>query len=232
MNDTKQKHSHGRNALVHGVYAKDVLLPWDSRDDFEKLHQDLRAEFSPRGRAEDEAVLDLAVLHWQKHTLWRMRQVAVLKDPFTQDILQTRRKSWSGIRKRLRSAAHDQRTLLGTVGAKQAEMASQVSRLQKELYVASDREAVKVTEQKLDALHRTIAVHVLPLLQKLMDGPGAEQAFDAAYATENMEKLLRLEAAIDARIGKVLARLVGLKEFKRTPAGGAPTMALTSFPNT
>ena len=27
--------------------------------------------------------------------------------------------------------------------------------------------------------------------------------------------------ALDARVAKILARLVGLKEFKRTPAGGA-----------
>jgi hypothetical protein len=39
---------------------------------------------------------------------------------------------------------------------------------------------------------------------------------------------IRLEAALDTRIAKVLARLVGLKEFKRTPAGGEPPMALTS----
>jgi hypothetical protein len=42
-----------------------------------------------------------------------MRQVAVLKDPFTGDILETERKSWSGIRKRLRAAAKDERTLVG-----------------------------------------------------------------------------------------------------------------------
>jgi hypothetical protein len=48
------------------------------------------------------------------------------------------------------------------------------------------------------------------------------------YAPESVEKILRIEAAIDARISKVLARLVGLKEFKRTPAGGAPPTALTS----
>jgi hypothetical protein len=213
---------------VHGLYAKDVLLPWDCKEDFEKLHQDLKAEFSPRGRAEDEAILDLADLHWQKRTLWRMRQVAVLKDPFTKDIIETRRKSWSGIRKRLRSAAHDQRTLLGTVEAELAEMASQVRRLQKDLDTASDREVVELTEQKLDVLHRTIAKHVLPLLQGLMQVPDAEQAFDTAYATESMEKMVRLEAALDTRIAKVLARLVGLKEFKRTPAGGEPPMALTS----
>lgn len=35
-----------------------------------------------------------------------------------------------------------------------------------------------------------------------------------------------IDVRVDARIGKVLARLVGLKEFKRTPAGGAGRRAL------
>jgi hypothetical protein len=44
------------------------------------------------------------------------------------------------------------------------------------------------------------------------------------YAPESMEKLVRLDAALDARIAKVLARLVGLKEFKRTPAAAATNL--------
>ena len=83
MTDVTKKKPRNGNALVHGLYAKDVLLPWDSKADFEKLHEDLRAEFFPCGRAEEEAVLDLAFAHWDKHTIWRMRQTAVLKDPFT-----------------------------------------------------------------------------------------------------------------------------------------------------
>jgi hypothetical protein len=227
MKDVTTKQSGGRNALVHGLYAKDILLPWDSRDDFERPHEGLKAEFSPRGRAEEEAVLDLALLHWNKQTVWRMRQTAVLKDPFTADIVQTDGKTWSEIRKRLRSGANDQRTLLGTVETNTTKMMSQVKRLQKEMDAATDSKEIKLIEEKLNALHRTIAEYVLPLHQSLMQGPGAEEAFDAAYAAESMEKLVRLEAALDARIAKVLARLVGLKEFKRTPAAGVPAMALT-----
>ena len=40
-----------------------------------------------------------------------MRQSAVLNDPFTLDIVLTQRKSWSGIRKQLRAAAKDARSL-------------------------------------------------------------------------------------------------------------------------
>lgn len=223
-----KKQSRNRNALLHGLYSRDVLLPWDSREDFEKLHDDLKAEFSPHGRAEQEAVLDLAFLHWRKQTVWRLWQTAVLKDPFTLDILETNRKSWSGIRKRLRSAAKDHRTLLGMLDAQHAEMLSQLGRLQKKMVASADNQEIKLNQDKIYALLQMTKEHVVPLTQALRQAPNPEHSFEAAHAAESIEKIMRLEAAIDGRIAKVLARLVGLKEFKRTPAGGAPTMALAS----
>jgi hypothetical protein len=95
-----------------------------------------------------------------------MRQAAVLKDPFTQDIVKTDRKSWSGIRKCLRSAANGQRTLLGSVEEVNAKMVSKIRRLQKQMDAASDPQAVKLIEEKLNAWHSTIAEHALPLLQQ------------------------------------------------------------------
>jgi hypothetical protein len=224
------KQPRSRNALVHGLYAKDVLLPWDSKEDFEKLHEDLKAEFSPHGRAEHEAVLDLAMLHWQKHTLWRMRQVSVLKDPFTADILETERKSWSGIRQSLRSAASDERTLFGTLETGTAgQLLAQITRLRKEMDAASEAEEIKRAEEKLMAVLRTLNDHVFPLLERVRQRPNAEQAFDKAYSVDSIERVIRLEAAVDARIGKVLARLVGLKEFKRTPAANPSSLNLSDL---
>ena len=149
-----------------------------------------------------------------------MRQVAVLRDPFTEDILQTECKSWSGIRKRLRSAAKDERTLLGAVETLNTKLLAQMKKLRKQMDVASDTQEVKLIEEKMSAIVGNLNQHALPLLERLRQGPSAEQAFENAYAIEDLEKIIRLEAAIDARINKVLARLVGLKEFKRTPAGG------------
>lgn len=204
-------------------------MPWDSKKDFEKLHEDLKVEFSPHGRAEEEAVLDLASLHWQKHTLWRLRHVAVLKDPFTQDILQTDRKSWSGIRKRLRSAARSERTMLGALQAENAKLLGKIKRFHKEIDATTNTQDVKLIEDKMNALLRVVSDHVFPLLERVRQGPNAEQAFDSVYAAESLEKVIRLEAALDARIAKVLARLVGLKEFKRTPAASVPTLAISGL---
>ena len=96
-------------------YTMDVLMPWDSKDDFLQLHRELIDEFFPNGRAEQETVLDVAFQFWHKRTLWRLWQSAVLRDKYTDEILQTEGKSWAQIRRRLRAAARDERTLLGTI---------------------------------------------------------------------------------------------------------------------
>lgn len=219
MSKPTQKKAGNRNALVHGFYSKDVLLPWESREDFEKMHADLKAEFRPQRRAEEETVLDLTFLLWDKQTVRRMRQVAVLKDPFTNDIVATDRKSWSGIRKKLRAAAKNERLLQLTMEESLAEFPAQVQRWRKEIEQTSDREQIKTLEAKISACINLTAEHVVPFLVTLQQGPNAEHAFDNAYAPDSMEKIVRLEAMLDARIAKVLARFVGLKEFKRTPAG-------------
>ncbi len=172
-------------------------------------------------------MLDLAYLYWRKQSLWRLWQTTILKDPFVLDILQTNRKSWSGIRKRLRAAASHHRTLLGTLDAQDARMASQLGRLTKKMMAATDKEEIKLYQDKISALIQIMKEHAAPLIQALMQVPNAEQTFDTAYLAKRLEDLMRLETMIDARINKVLARLVGLKEFKRTPAGGAPTVMLT-----
>jgi hypothetical protein len=220
------KNVGNRNALLHGLYARDVLLPWDSKEDFLKLHEDLKAEFTPDGRAEEEAVLDLAFLHWQKRTIWRLRQSAVLRDPFTEDIIKTESKSWSDIRKGLREAASGERTLRGTIENNVSSLLAGIQTVGEKIATTSDAEEIKVILAQTDAMMKLVTERFMPLVKAMDQRPDAEQALDRAYVPESLEKVMRLEAALDARIGKVLARLVGLKEFKRTPAGGAGRRAL------
>jgi len=215
-----------RNALVHGLYARDIVLPWDCEEDFERLHRDLKMEFNPSGRAEEEAVLDLAVAHWNKQTLWRMRQSAVLKDPFASDIVETGRKSWRGVRKHLRTNSRGPVDIAESIFA---GLRAEAQRVQREVEQTSDREKIKILEDKMGTCVRLLADHAAPFLELMTHMPNAEKSFENAYAPESLEKLFRLEAALDARIAKILARLVGLKEFKRTPAGaGAPRLEVRS----
>ena len=152
MKNVRKNKPRSQNARVHGLHAKDFLLPWDSRDDFVKLHEELRAEFFPRGRAEEEAVLDLAIAHWNKHTLWRMRQSAVLKDPFTSDIVQTGRNTWRGIRKQLRASARSADSLQDVAKDILSSLRSELEHVQREIEQTSDREEIKKLEHKMGAL--------------------------------------------------------------------------------
>jgi hypothetical protein len=38
-----------KNALSHGAYSSDVILPWENANDFNELHQELREELFARG---------------------------------------------------------------------------------------------------------------------------------------------------------------------------------------
>jgi hypothetical protein len=67
------------NALSHGLYSKDVVLPWESQSDFEALLEDLRSEWRPNGRSEEEAVFDLAYLAWLKSRLRKWAYVRFQK---------------------------------------------------------------------------------------------------------------------------------------------------------
>ena len=60
-------------ALKHGAYSATTVLPGESRAEFEKLHRDLVAEFSPSGALEDDIVMTIARLVWRKQNLATLR---------------------------------------------------------------------------------------------------------------------------------------------------------------
>jgi hypothetical protein len=214
-------------SIVHGLYAKDVLLPWDDRDEFAALHGELKREFFPSGASEEECVLDLAQLFWQKRTLWRLRTATVVRDRFTDEIVAMERKSWAGIRRGLREKAREEQSLVQTMEASVADVVANAKRLGKKLAKgASSPQEVQNLTPLLSAGIK-LAKRLVPLLEQVRQLPDAEGAFDRNYLPEALEKVVRLEAMIDARISKVLARLVALKEFKRTPAG-SPLAQLTA----
>lgn len=207
----------------HGLYARDFLLPWDDREEFKALHAELKEEFFPNGLSEQECVLDLAQLHWQKRTLWRLRTAAVVRNRFTEEIVATGKKSWRGIRNGLREKAREEHSLLQSVEATAANgisgMVREVRKLAKNPNAESVEKLRPVLSVGVDLFRKT----VVPLLEEVRQLPNAEEAFDKNYLPETLEKIMRLETAMDVRIGKVMARLVGLKEFKRTPAGSPLT---------
>ncbi len=212
--------------IVHGLYAKDFLLPWDDRAEFAKLHAELKKEFFPSGASEEECVFELTLLHWKKHTLLRLQTATVARDRFTDEIVATEKKSWSGIRRALREKGREEGSLVRELETSVANAVAEVQRLGKKLSKDLDFEEVEKLTPLLCAGIELATKSLLPLLEQVRLLPDAEGAFDKNYLLDALEKIVRLETMIDARISKVLARLVGLKEFKKTPAGN-PLAQLT-----
>ena len=56
-------------ALKHGGFCATAILPGEDSEAFEKLHQDIVAEFCPDGPLESDTVADIARLLWRKQNL-------------------------------------------------------------------------------------------------------------------------------------------------------------------
>jgi hypothetical protein len=75
--------------IVHGMYAKDFLLPWEDPDEFAALHEGLVIEYLPAGMSEEETIFHIAQLFWKKRRLSRLHTTTALRDSGTQAILAT-----------------------------------------------------------------------------------------------------------------------------------------------
>src|SRR3981189_1277064 len=96
-----------KNALTHGLYASDVVLPWEKEKDFKDLHESLRKEFGPQGASEETAVFDLARLHWKKRRLNIGSQLAFHGQPDAAALAEAGNGGWQGIAKYLESTSGD-----------------------------------------------------------------------------------------------------------------------------
>ena len=56
-------------ALKHGAYSATAILPGESQTEFEKLHRDTIAEWTPSGVLENDIVMTITRLLWRKQNL-------------------------------------------------------------------------------------------------------------------------------------------------------------------
>jgi hypothetical protein len=64
----------------------------------------------------------------------------------------------------------------------------------------------------------------IPLIEALEAEPSVKGSLRQTYSPGYLEPIIRLEAMIDARIDKALARLVSLQEYKRVKATYSPPL--------
>ena len=92
------------NAIRHGAYTEDLLLPGECAEEFERLHQGLIEELKPNGTLEEHTVRAIAENIWRKtrgerflignrhgrkripndgKSTWRMKSCVCLTRPIT-----------------------------------------------------------------------------------------------------------------------------------------------------
>ncbi|MFZ0846879.1 MAG: hypothetical protein WAM62_13900 [Pseudolabrys sp.] len=216
-----------KQALVHGIYASDNVLPWESEEDFERLYNDLRTEWDPTGRTEEETVLALARLHWLKHRLMRSTHLAFHRDPFVAELEKSGAKSWTDVANSLKKEGLIEDDLMDEV-RETLEALRAATKLASSQMTASDQ-ASQDTFTKVETVEHLFQ-KMMPVYGKLYDRCygrktrtergddlylDVKTTVEKAYHPDYLEKIIRLDASIDTRIDKTLSRLVSIKEYKR-----------------
>ena len=201
------KSNPSKNALTHGFYATDVVLPWENQQEFDDLLRRYFDEYCPDGVSEEEAVSDLASLHWKKRRLEAGLQQALQK----QRDFDAKIDNWDvGAAAKSQSKAVQAGCALVLKHLEQLYQSNKVkANSQANGQVNSQANSQPVDFDKLNLLMKELNLvstgFVVPSLQAV-EQLKLDQ-IERAYQPHIMEKELKIQAEFDRRIEKVVRRL-------------------------
>jgi hypothetical protein len=231
-----------KNALSHGAYSQDFVLPWENEQDFVDFHKGLRTELEPDGPSEEEVVLGIAGLYWKKRRLVIGSQLAYRYHPDAAALTKAGEGGWSGVSEYLhctsskmetfrdilgriaKAQAIALQTALASVGESLAGLESSSDASEKlDAYGESRREARIAREnEQLEILKgftsviSDIGADVMIPAMKIVESQDIEQSTaERVFRPDVIEREVKIGALIDRQIEKGLAQLVHLKEYKR-----------------
>lgn len=177
-----------RNAFRHGLYARETVLPWESEQAFADLHQSFIDELQPEGPLEQEAVREVAELHWRKQRLAMGYLLPFYRDMPPAALIEAARQGLLVLASYLGKTDTP-----GTV-------------------TATSSQILDFIKSKLGG---PAGSNAPGNPATMMPAGGSGSIIEAAYDPAALELRLKIETAIDNRIAKTMTRLVGLKEYKR-----------------
>jgi hypothetical protein len=212
---SKNESSAKYNALVDGVYARDVLLPGEDPEEFLALHRNLRSEYGPSGQSEEEEVLKLANLYWRLRRLYLSNRLLAKGDSVARVLTKSKEKGWRTIRRAFADAhvSYD-KTSLATIGTTVAQAANEITL---RIMNANAEDAARYSE-RLKSIGAVFEERVIPMQQNIERILNTDSGLQKAYSLDELERFTRVEAIISARIEKTLRGLFGIQEYKRLKA--------------
>jgi hypothetical protein len=194
------KSQSSKNAVTHGLYASEVVLPEESQKEFDDLLEAYRDEYCPHGISEHATVDELAILHWKRRRLETGLQQAL------QELKLCRVDTSDELVEQIRSAQ-----MLQLEPVKQIAASVQGQKLDQ----ATAQAGLIIEVEKLNAALKeySIRFHELASSRRLAQ----QQMFEdivQAHLPDILERELKIQAEIDRRTEKLLKRLAIIKTYK------------------
>ena len=201
------KSNSPKNAITHGLYATDIILTGEDKQQFDDLTRAFLDEYCPDGVSEEAAVIELASLHWKRRRFEAGVQQALQK----QQDLGTGADTNDLLLDIAREATKSQHEVVRRASERMVKQAEQICKPND-----PSADSQRVEFEKLNVLLGEYGVAFRDLVSSFrrVEEQKLEQ-IEQAYRPHILEKELKIQAEIDRRIEKVLKRLVIIKELKR-----------------
>jgi hypothetical protein len=240
-----------KNALTHGCYASEVVMPWENSNEFDDMLTSYLDEFCSEGESEKAVVFELASLQWKKRrleaglkeALQKLRDFDANQDQDLVDLAKAHYKAARvGTSLYLDYLQQFYAANVATANPQPANASTQPSAPAANNQPGSAKAnpqsgaatanvqtgAAKASGQALDFDNLMCLLKEMNIFGAGLVVPALQadekrrlNAIEDAYQPQLLEKELKIQAEIDRRIEKTLKRLVMIKEIKRQYAAKA-----------
>ena len=200
------------NALKHGCYSKDIVLPWENADEFNDQFQQYRDEFNPQGAFEESIVAEIAELQWLKRRQRHHYFMSASCDPLAQELEHAARQGADGIEAYLRDYMAGSRDHLKR-SKKQYFSSREISARTKKL--SADEEVKKATKEWVVAQGHDSSNNYTAAPEEEQRRTSEHVKCAIRNATERLEQQELTEQLATGSISPIVDRLVEQSEMIR-----------------
>jgi hypothetical protein len=212
-----------KNALTHGVYSEDLVLPWESEEDLRKLYEALKEEYQPEGCSEEHALLSIAKFMWLQR---RANNMALLQfqagmpeachDTPWRAILHYQRETPQRVEELTQGAESMIKEITETITNFRTRSNSAPTNTAQGKQTQSEFAQLAAEVGRIDDC---VQKKIMPAIKNLVSQVEQQTSlFSKAYDPDQIERQVAIDAAMETRVEKALWRFTAIKEFKKIRA--------------